>query len=156
VDPIPAVERDIAFDLARRAALVSPAVLLVAFLVAGTEGLAGAAIALAVVACNFFAGALSLAWATKKGNPAVLGAVALGGFLVRMAVVVGVLLLVKDSNAIDFAVFAVVLLVSHVGLLTWETRSLSISLAAPGLRPALPTSPPPANSQPHSSPKEKP
>jgi hypothetical protein len=146
VDPIPAVERDIAFDLARRVALVSPAVLVVAFLVAGIEGLAGAAIALAVVACNFFAGALSLAWATKTGNPAVLGAVALGGFLVRMAVVVGVLFLVKDSSAIDFTVFAVVLLVSHVGLLTWETRSLSISLAAPGLRPALPTS----------TPKEKP
>src|SRR5262245_15674516 len=62
VDPIPAVERNIAFDLARRAALVSPVVLLVAFLVAGTEGLLGAAIALAVVAANFLAGALSLAW----------------------------------------------------------------------------------------------
>jgi hypothetical protein len=138
VDPIPAVERDIGFDLARRAALVAPAVLLVAFLVAGTEGLAGAAIALAVVAGNFVAGALSLAWATKRG-PGVLGAVALGGFVVRMAVVVGVLVLVKSSSAVDFAIFAVVLLASHLGLLAWETRSLSITLAAPGLRPALPS-----------------
>ncbi len=139
MDPIPAVERDIGFDLARRAAIVSPAVLVVGFLVAGTEGLAGAAIALAVVACNFVAGALSLAWATKRG-PGVLGAVALGGFVVRMAVVVGVLLLVQNSSAVNFAVFAVVLLASHLGLLAWETRSLSITLAAPGLRPALPTS----------------
>ncbi|HEY7106571.1 MAG TPA: hypothetical protein VH986_09225 [Acidimicrobiia bacterium] len=138
MDPIPAVERDIGFDLARRAALVAPAVLLVAFLVAGTEGLAGAAIALAVVAGNFVAGALSLAWATKRG-PGVLGAVALGGFVVRMAVVVGVLVLVKSSSAVDFAIFAVVLLASHLGLLAWETRSLSITLAAPGLRPALPS-----------------
>ena len=146
MDPIPAVEREIGFDLARRAAIVSPAVLLAGFLVAGTEGLAGAAIALAVVACNFVAGALSLAWATRRG-PGVLGAVALGGFVVRMAVVVVVLLLVQNSSAVNFAVFAVVLLASHLGLLAWETRSLSITLAAPGLRPALPTSYPPIKRQ---------
>lgn len=132
MDPIPAVEREIGFDLARRAALVAPLVLAGAFLWRGVDGLAGAAVALALVACNFLAGALSLAWATTRG-PAVVGAVALGGFSVRMAAVVGVIVLVKDS--VDFACLAIVLLVSHVGLLSWETRSLSISLAAPGLRP---------------------
>jgi hypothetical protein len=138
VDPIPAVEREIGFDLARRVAFVAPVVLLVAYLWRGVDGLAGAAIALALVACNFVAGAVSLAWATKRG-PAVLGAVALGGFIVRMALVVGVLLVAQGSDAIDFACLAIVLLASHIGLLAWETRSLSISLAAPGLRPALPT-----------------
>jgi hypothetical protein len=138
VDPIPAVERDIGLDLARRVVFVAPVVLLVAYLWRGVDGLAGAAIALVLVACNFVAGALSLAWATKRG-PGVLGAVALGGFIVRMAVVVGVLLLARDSEAVDFACLAIVLLASHIGLLAWETRSLSISLAAPGLRPVLPT-----------------
>ncbi len=66
----------------------------------------------------------------------VLGAVAVGGFLVRMLVVVGVIVLVKPY--VDLACLAIVLLVTHVGLLIWESRSMSISLAAPGLRPALP------------------
>lgn len=135
MDPIPAVERDIGLDLVKRAALVSPAVLLVAYLWRGFDGLGGAAIALALVALNFFAGAMSLSWATKRG-PNVLGSVALGGFIVRMALVVGVILLVKPY--VDFACLATVLLVAHLGLLAWETKSLSISLAAPGLRPALP------------------
>jgi len=135
VDPIPAVERDIGLDLVRRSAIVAPAVLLVAYLWRGVDGLLGAAIALALVACNFLAGALSLAWASKRG-PAVLGAVAVGGFLVRMLVVVGVILLVEPS--VDLACLAIVLLVTHLGLLVWETRSMSISLAAPGLRPVLP------------------
>jgi len=137
VDPIPAVERDIGFDLARRSALVAPVVLLAAYLWRGVDGLAGAAVALALVACNFLAGALSLAWAAKRG-PVVLGAVAVGGFLVRMLVVVGVIVLVEPY--VDLACLAIVLLVTHVGLLIWESRSMSISLAAPGLRPALPVS----------------
>jgi hypothetical protein len=135
VDPIPTVERDIGLDLVRRAALVAPAILLLAYVWRGVDGLAGAAVALGLVACNFLAGALTLAWASKRG-PVVLGAVAVGGFLVRMLVVVGVIVLVEPY--VDLVCLAIVLLVTHLGLLFWETRSLSISLAAPGLRPALP------------------
>lgn len=135
MDPIPTVERDIGLDLVRRAALVAPAILLLAYVWRGVDGLAGAAVALGLVACNFLAGALTLAWASKRG-PVVLGAVAVGGFLVRMLVVVGVIVLVEPY--VDLVCLAIVLLVTHLGLLFWETRSLSISLAAPGLRPALP------------------
>jgi hypothetical protein len=135
VDPIPTVERDIGLDLVRRAALVAPVVLVLAYVWRGVDGLAGAAVALGLVVCNFLAGALTLAWASKRG-PVVLGAVAVGGFLVRMLVVVGVIVLVEPY--VDLVCLAIVLLVTHLGLLVWETRSLSISLAAPGLRPALP------------------
>jgi hypothetical protein len=135
VDAIPPVEREIGFDLVRRAALIAPAVLIIAFVIAGVEGLAGAAIALALVALNFLAGAFSLQWAEKRGA-ATLAAVAVGGFLVRMSVVLGVILLVRDT--VNMACLLTVLLVSHVGLLAWESKSLSISLAAPGLRPAAP------------------
>lgn len=138
MDPIPAVERDIGLDLARRAALVAPAVLLLAYVWRGVDGLAGAAVALALVAFNFLAGALSLAWASKRG-PVVLGSVALGGFLVRMLVVLGVIAVVEPY--VDLACLVIVLLVTHIGLLVWETRSMSISLAAPGLRPTLPVNP---------------
>jgi len=132
VDPIPAVERQVAFDLAKRAALIAPAVLVVAYVFGGTDGLAGAAIALALVAANFVAGALSLQWAGRRG-PKALAVVAVAGFLVRMAVVLGVILLVQ--NTVDKYWLLGVLVITHVGLLIWETRHLSISLASPGLAP---------------------
>ena len=133
MDPIPAVEREVAVDLAKRAALISPAVLLVAFLVSGVDGLAGAGIALVLVAANFLAGAFSLQWAGRRG-PKALAIVAVGGFLVRMTVVLGVILLVQ--NTVDEMWLLGVLVVTHVGLLIWESRHLSISLAAPGLKPS--------------------
>jgi hypothetical protein len=132
VDPIPAVERQVAVDLARRAALIAPAVLLVAFVVSGVDGLTGAALALVLVACNFLAGAYSLQWAGRRG-PKALALVAVAGFLVRMAVVLGVIVLVQD--VVDVAWLLGVLVVSHVGLLIWESRHLSLSLGAPGLKP---------------------
>ena len=132
MDPIPAVEREVALDLAKRAAMVAPAVLVVAFLVGGTDALAGAAIALVLVALNFIAGAFSLQWAGRRG-PKALAVVAVGGFLARMAVVLGVILLVQ--NTVDKYWLLGVLVVTHLGLLIWESRHLSISLAAPGLKP---------------------
>jgi len=132
VDPIPAVERDIALDLVKRAALVAPVVLVVAYLVGGADALAASLIALALVALNFLAGALSLQWAGHRG-PNALAAVAVGGFLVRMAVVLGVIVALQST--VDVVWLVGVLAVSHIGLLIWETRHLSISLAAPGLKP---------------------
>ncbi|MFI5053178.1 MAG: hypothetical protein ACHQDE_02360 [Acidimicrobiia bacterium] len=133
MDPIPAVEREVGFDLAKRAALIAPAVLLVAFLVSGVDGLAGAALALVLVAANFVAGALSLQWAGRRG-PNALAVVAVAGFLVRMTVMLGVIVVMQ--NVVNVYWLVGVLAVAHVGLLIWETRHLSISLAAPGLKPA--------------------
>jgi hypothetical protein len=135
LDPIPAVERQVAGDLARRALIVTPLVLGAAALWRGGDGAAGAAISLALVACNFYAGALSLGWAARR-SPAVLASVALGGFLVRMGFVLAVVLLAKPH--VDSATLGLTLVLSHIGLLFWETRSLSLSLAAPALRPSRP------------------
>ena len=57
------------------------------------------------------------------------------GFLARMGLVVAALWLVKGRSWVNFAALAVVLLTTHLGLLFWETRYLSMSLAFPGLRP---------------------
>ncbi len=131
MDPIPAVEREVAVDLAKRAAIISPVVLLVALVVSGVDGLAGAAIALVLVAGNFLVGAFSLQWAGRHG-PTALAVTAVGGFLVRMAIVLGVIVAVQDVVNVYWLLG--VLVVTHVGLLIWESRHLSISLAAPGLK----------------------
>ncbi len=132
MDPIPAVERQVGFDLARHGLLVAPVILGIATAAAGLDGLAGAGIALALVVSNFVLGALSLGWAAPRG-PAMLASVALGGFLVRMSLVLGVMFAVRDR--VSFPALAVTLLVSHLGLLAWESKVVSLSLASPGLRP---------------------
>jgi len=137
VDDIPPVERHIAFDLARRGFLVAPVVVAVAALARGAGGALGAALALAIVLANFVAAALSVGWAAKR-SPKAAGGVALGGFVVRLGVILVAMLALRDWSAIDFPTFGVTLFVAHLGLVTWESRHVSMSLGAPGLRPRPP------------------
>jgi hypothetical protein len=137
VDPTPAVERHIALDLARRGLWVAPVVVAVAAAVRGTDGAAGAAVGLGIVLANFLAAAASMTWAARR-SPKVVGGVALGGFVVRLAVILVAMLALRDVPAIDFPTFSVVLVAAHLGLLTWESRHVSMSLGAPGLRPRPP------------------
>jgi hypothetical protein len=62
-------------------------------------------------------------------------AVALGGFVVWLLVIFGTGLLVEQIDAVNLDVFVVSVLVLHLGLLFWEMRSISFSLASPGLKP---------------------
>ena len=140
MDPIPAVERDIALDLTRRGLLVAPVAVLAAGLLRGFDGALGAAGAVTIVLGNFCAAAFSVSWAARK-SPKAAGGVALGGFVGRMAIILVAMFAVREIDAIDFPTFAVVLLATHLGLLAWEARYVSMSLGAPGLRPRPPVTP---------------
>jgi hypothetical protein len=134
VDAAPPVERRIAVDLARHGILVAPAVVLVAGLLRGVDGAASAALGVAVVVVNFFVAALSLEWGARRGGNALF-AVALGGFLLRMVSIVVVLFVAEALFGwADVVVLGLTLFITHLGLLFWELRSVSFSLAAPGLR----------------------
>jgi hypothetical protein len=137
VDATPAVERDIAIDMVKRGVLVAPAVVLVAGLVRGWEGAASAAIALAIVFVNFLVAASIVSWAATISNRAA-GFAATIGYVVRLAVIVAVLFAFKNVSWIDFPTLGVTLVAAHVGLLTWEAKHVTLSLAAPGLRPKPP------------------
>jgi hypothetical protein len=67
--------------------------------------------------------------------------VALGGFLVRMAAVVAAITLVRHQSWVDLPTLAVTILVTHLGLLVWETRYVSASLAFPALKPTATAAP---------------
>jgi hypothetical protein len=130
----PPVERRIAFDLARHGLLVAPAIVLVAGVVRGIDGAASAALGLALLVLNLLVAAVSLEWASRR-SPSALTAVALGGFLLRMTTIL-VVMLVADAlfGWADVVVLGITLFVTHLGLLFWELRSVSLSFAAPGLR----------------------
>ncbi|HEY3141529.1 MAG TPA: ATP synthase subunit I [Acidimicrobiales bacterium] len=130
----PPVERELAFDMLRRGVWFAPLVVLAATVIWGRDGASSAVVAIAVVLANLLLAALSLSWAARCSLP-LLMAVALGGFAVRMGLVTVVMLLVKDQTWIDLVALGVTILVTHLGLLFWELRYVSASLAFPALAP---------------------
>lgn len=135
VPPAPEVERELAFDMLKRGVWFAPAILGLATLVWGAQGASSAAVAIAVVAVNLVLAALALSWAAKVSLTAIM-AVSLGGFAVRMGLVCAVLLAVRDTAWVNMTALGITVIVTHLGLLFWELRFVSASLAFPGLKPA--------------------
>ncbi len=133
-DEGPAPEPEIIRDLVRRGLIATPVALLVGFVGWRLDGVASVAIAMALVLGNFAAAAALQAWAARISYGLVAG-VALFGFLVRLAVLSAVVLLLRDVSWIAPVPLAVTLVVGHLGLLVWESRFVSASLAFPGLKP---------------------
>ncbi|MGH9211607.1 MAG: ATP synthase subunit I [Acidimicrobiales bacterium] len=134
VPDAPAVERELAFDMLKRSAWLAPVVLIAATAIWGSDGASSAVVAVALVLVNLVLAALSLSWAASRSLTLVM-AVALGGFAVRMGLVTVVMLLVKDQPWIDLVALGVTVLATHLGLLFWELRYVSASLAFPALKP---------------------
>ena len=137
MDPTPAVERDIAIDIVKRGLLVSPVVIAIAGLVRGVDGALSAAIALVIVLANFLVAALIVSWAAGISFKAA-GIAAATGYVVRLGVIVLALFALRNVSWIDFPALGVTLVAAHLGLLTWEAKHVTLSLAAPGLRPKHP------------------
>jgi hypothetical protein len=131
----PASETAVARDLARRAALVTPLVLVGTGLLGGLDGTLSAAIGLGLVAVNFLASARVIGWSARRSHAAVFGAV-LGGYVLRLGLILGVVLALQAVSWVNVAVLVVTIAVTHLALVTWELRFVSFSLAAPGLKPA--------------------
>ena len=134
MDATPPVEKRLAFDLARHGLLVAPLIVLVAGLLRGVDGALSASLGLALLFLNLLASAWSLDWASRRGARTLM-VVALVGFMLRMGVILAVMLIAEALFGwVDVIVLGVTLFVTHLGLLFWELRSVSFSLAAPGLR----------------------
>lgn len=127
-------ERDVALDMVRRGLPVLPLLVVMGAIGWGVDGALSALFGTALVLANFVLSATMLAWAAQRG-PAVLMGTALGGFLVRMALLVVAVALVRDLAWFEAVPLGITVLVTHVGLLAWESRHVSASLAYPGLKP---------------------
>ena len=131
------VERDIARDLVKHGLLLAPVVILVAGIVSGWDGTASAAIAFAIVCLNFTLAAVSVGWAAKI-SPVMVGGVALGGYIVRLSLVLIALVGLRHVPWIVLPWLGFTLVGAHLVLLAWETHYVSLQLAAPGIRPRTP------------------
>ena len=138
--PMPAAEVNheglIARHMARHALMIAPAVIVVAGLVRGVHGGISAAIGLALCAANFLISAQILSWAVRRSVGAIYGAI-FGGFVLRLGVLTGIVLALKPVSFVDIPVLVLTLAIAHFALLVWETRYVSLTLAAPGLKPGV-------------------
>ncbi len=130
--PQPAME--VARDLARRGVLIGPVLVCLGAVFAGSAGAATVAYALAIVILNFLLAAFMLARAAQI-SLALMGAAALMGFVIRLALIFLAVMLVKDMSWVRLVPLGITLIAAHLGLLFWEMRYISGSLAYPGLKP---------------------
>jgi hypothetical protein len=133
-DAGPAVEREIASDMVRRALPAAPVIVVLAALPWGVDGALSAAFAIAVVVANFLLAAWVLAAASRISYGLLMGA-ALFGYLVRIALIGLAVWAVRDLSWVEPLPLGLTLIVTHLGLLLWELRYVSASLAFPGLKP---------------------
>ena len=115
----------------RRAVLPGVAALLVApvlgWLLGGPGAAASAAIGIAIVWLNFAAHGMSLAWASTISPAAVMGT-ALGGFVVRLGVIVAAMFALDTLPWFSPLAFGLAVMPATVVLLAFEAK-----LAARGL-----------------------
>jgi hypothetical protein len=131
-------ELEIARDLAKRALWVVPAVVAVSFLIWQIPGVISSLFAMALVVANF----LLAAWMNSRAariSAAMLGGVAMFGFLIRLSIVFIAFWLTRDAEWMRVVPFGLTVVATHLGLLFWEMKYVSASLAFPGLKPAATT-----------------
>jgi hypothetical protein len=130
----PPVERQIARDMVRRALPVAPVILIAAAAGWGAAGALSAGYALVLVLLNFLLAAAILAWAARTSINLLMIA-ALGGYILRLGLITGAVLAISGQSWFAPIPLGATIIVTHLGLLLWELRYVSASLAYPGLKP---------------------
>ena len=129
----PPVERMIVADMLRRG---WPALLVLTALGGfwGLDGVlsAGFGVGLAVANAAIAAALVSGAARVSLG---LLYAAALGGYLLRLALITVAVLVVVHQSWVEVVPLSVALVTAHLGLFVWEARFVSTQLAFPGLKP---------------------
>jgi hypothetical protein len=130
----PAVESQIAWDMARRAVPVAVVLILLGATFWGVGGGLAAAYGVGLIVGNFLLAAGLLNRAAQHSANALAFA-ALGGFILRLALLGVAVFAVHPFWHFPVVPLCITLLVTHLGLLLWEMRYVSASLAHPGLKP---------------------
>ncbi|HEX9969346.1 MAG TPA: ATP synthase subunit I [Acidimicrobiales bacterium] len=130
----PAVEQELARDMARRGLPAIPVLLIAAAAGWGFDGVVSAAYAVAIVLVNLTLSAALLAWTARISLGLMMGT-ALFGYLLRLGLVALAVMAVKDARWVELWPLGLSLIATHLGLLLWEMRYVSASLAFPGLKP---------------------
>jgi hypothetical protein len=129
-----APEQQIARDIAKRAVWVAPVLLAVCAAFWGWDGVISCAFGMLVVVCNFLLSAFLITVTARISVGLMMGA-ALFGYLLRLGLIFLAFVAVRDMAWFHRMAFGMTIIVTHLGLLLWETKFVSASLAFPGLAP---------------------
>jgi hypothetical protein len=136
-----AVELQVSSDMVKRGLIVAPLLVLAGYLIWGSDGAWSTAYAVGLVLVNFLLSALLITWAARISLVALM-ATTMFGYLLRLGVLFVAVFAVKDTAWISLPAVGAAIIVTHLGLLVWELKFVSISLAYPGLKPSSPSSSP--------------
>ncbi|MGI9608731.1 MAG: ATP synthase subunit I [Acidimicrobiia bacterium] len=130
--PSPATQ--VALDMAKRSAFLLPIIVLFGALVGGTNGVLSVGYAVVIVVVNFVLAAVLVGKAAQINFALVFWA-ALGGFAFRLGLIFVAVIAVAGQDWVQIVPMGITLIVTHLGLLVWELRYVSASMAYPGLKP---------------------
>ena len=82
-----------------------------------------------------FALAAALISTTARISLALMMGAVLFGYLIRLGIIFAAVVLVRNMSWISLPALGCTIIVTHLGLLFWELRHVSASLAYPGLKP---------------------
>ena len=112
----------VAGDLLRRGLLVAPLVVAWATGLRGVEGGLSTVAGLVLALANLVVSARGLDWAAGV-SLTLVAAVALGGYVLRLAAITTIVLLLGQLAWVDLPALAVSLALAHLGLLTIEAAA---------------------------------
>ncbi len=130
----PSPETEIAWDMVKRSVWVAPVIIGVGAAGWGFPGAASAAYGMVLVLANFLLAAWLLKVTARISLGLMMGA-ALFGYILRLGLIFIAVYLVKDADWVAVWPLGLTIIVTHLGLLFWEMRYVSASLAYPGLKP---------------------
>lgn len=131
------VEVKVSTDMIKRGVAVAPILIGVSALIWGADGAWSAAFAIGLVLVNFALSAAIISYTARISLGLMMGAT-LFGYLIRLALLLLAVVLVKDADWISRPALGATIIVTHLGLLLWEMKYVAITLAHPGLKPARP------------------
>jgi len=124
----------VVLDMLKRGIVIAPIAIAVGYLFDRSPGAWSVAFGLALIFVNFFLSAWIIQ-VTARISFAALAGGAMFGFLIRLGIITAAVLLVRNASWVDLVALGVTIIITHLGLLFWELRYISGSLAYPGLKP---------------------
>lgn len=132
LEPSPAAA--IARDMVRRGLVLLLPAMGITALIAGTDAALSVGYGMVIIMANFLLSAYLLAWAAAI-SLGLVASVALGGYVMRLALVFIAVWLIRDTSWVRMIPLGISIIATHLGLLVLELRHVSATFAHPGLKP---------------------
>jgi hypothetical protein len=130
----PAPEAQVTRHMLMRGTFTVPVLVAVAGFIWGADGALGCLYGTALVFVNFALAAGLVSLTARISLALMMGAV-LFGYLLRLGIIFLAVILVRDAGWVSLPALGFTIVVTHLGLLFWELRHVSATLAFPGLKP---------------------